>query len=476
MKIEQIYTGCLSQGAYYIQSGKEAVVIDPLREIEPYVQKAIQDDVRIKYVLETHFHADFVSGHLDLAAKTGATIVYGPLARPKFPAHIASDGEELQVGDCTVKVLHTPGHTMESTSYLLSDETGKNIALFSGDTLLLGDVGRPDLATKAANLTKEELAGLLYDSLRIKIMPLADDVIVYPGHGAGSACGKKMMKETFDTLGNQKKINYALHDSLSRIDFISEVTDGLLTPPAYFPENVRMNKEGYDSIDSVLRRGKRALSMEEFKLNATTKGVLVLDTRDGKTFGNGFIPGSIHIGLNGSFAHWAGCLIPGVRTPILLIADEGREEEAATRLARVGYDHLLGYLQGGYEAWIDGENEFDFITSISAGEFVSRYLKQKLAVVDVRTHGEYQAEHIATAQHIPLDSLNTHLDEIVKEGTVYIYCAGGYRSMIAASILMARGWMDVINVTGGFQAIKENEETGIAYLQKPKRLLAHTLA
>jgi hydroxyacylglutathione hydrolase len=476
MKIEQIYTGCLSQGAYYIQSGNEAVVIDPLREIEPYVQKAIHDDVRIKYVLETHFHADFVSGHLDLAAKTGATIVYGPFARPRFPAHIAIDGEELQIGNCTIKVLHTPGHTMESTSYLLSDGTGKNIALFSGDTLLLGDVGRPDLATKASNLSTEELAGLLYDSLREKIMQLPDEVVIYPGHGAGSACGKKMMKETVDTLGNQKKVNYALKDSLNRLDFISEVTEGLSTPPAYFPENVRMNKDGYDSIDLVLRKGKRALSVEEFKIHANTEGILVVDTRDGKEFGNGFIPGSVHIGLNGSFAHWAGCLIPGVRTPIIIVAEKGREEEVVTRLARVGYDYTLGYLGGGYEAWLESENDFDFITSISASEFVSRYLKQKLTVVDVRTPGEFHTEHIATAQNIPLDTLNDHLDEITREGEIYLYCAGGYRSMIAASILKARGWLNVINVTGGFQAIKENEETGIAYLQKPKKLLANELA
>lgn len=471
MKIEQIYTGCLSQGAYYVQSGTEAVVIDPLREIEAYVQKAILDDVKIKYVLETHFHADFVSGHLDLAAKTGATIVYGPMAQPRFPAHIAYDGEELKVGNCTIRVLHTPGHTMESVSYLLLDEEGKNIALFSGDTLLLGDVGRPDLAQKAANLTTNELAGLLYDSLREKIMPLPNTVVVYPGHGAGSACGKKMMKQTTDTLGNQKLVNYALRESMKRVEFIEEVTEGLGKPPAYFPENVRMNKEGYDSIDMVLRKGKRALTADEFDHASREEGVLILDTRESNVFTEGFIPGSINIGLNGSFAHWVGSKISGVTTPILIVAEQGREEEAVTRLARVGYDHTLGYLKGGYAAWIEAQKEFEFIESISAQEFAKRYMKKKLIVLDVRNPGEFQSEHISTAINIPLDSLNQRINDIPQEGAIYIYCAGGYRSMIAASLLKARGWLNVVNVLGGFQAIKENEETKVAFLQRPKKLL-----
>lgn len=457
MKIEQIYTGCLAQGAYYVRSGNEAVIIDPLREIEPYVEKAEADQVKIKYVLETHFHADFVSGHVDLAAKTGATIVYGPNAKPKFKAHIATDGEELKVGDITIKVLHTPGHTMESTTYLLKDENGKDHAIFSGDTLFLGDVGRPDLAQKAADMTKEQLAGLLFDSLRNKIMPLSDEVIVYPAHGAGSACGKNMMTETVDTLGNQKRVNYALRKNMTREEFIREVTDGLLPPPAYFPENVKMNKEGYASIDSVLNKGTRALSVEEFEVIANETGALILDTRAAEVFGKGFIPNSINIGIDGSFAPWAGALIPGVAHPLLLITEEGREEEVVTRLARVGFDNTLGFLKGGFKAWLQAGKDMDSIESISVNEFANRMRDQKLHVIDVRKPGEFEAQHVDGAINIPLDYLNSHLAEIPRDGEVYLHCAGGYRSMIAASILKARGWDNLIDIHGGYKAICDTD-------------------
>lgn len=455
MKVEQIYTGCLAQGAYYIRSENEAVVIDPLREVTPYIHRAQADGVKIKYVLETHFHADFVSGHVDLAAKTGATIVYGPTATPSFKAYIASDGEELKVGKATIKVLHTPGHTMESVTYLLRDEQGKDHAIFSGDTLFLGDVGRPDLAQKAAHMTQEELAGLLYDSLRNKIMPLGNEVIVYPAHGAGSACGKNMMKETVDTLGNQKKMNYALRANMTRDEFIREVTDGLLPSPAYFPENVRLNKEGYESIDQVLNRGTRALEVEAFEAAANESEALVLDTRAAQVFANSFIPNSINIGIDGSFAPWVGALIPGVEHPLLLITDTGREEEVVTRLARVGYSNVLGYLKGGVGAWTAAGKETDSIESITAAEFANRYAKSELKVIDVRKPGEYEAEHAENAVSIPLDFLNEHLSEVPKHETAYVYCAGGYRSMIAMSILRSRGWRNLIDVAGGFKAIAE---------------------
>jgi hydroxyacylglutathione hydrolase len=457
MKVEQIYTGCLAQGAYYIRSENEAVIIDPLREVEPYITKAEADGVKIKYVLETHFHADFVSGHLDLAEKTGANIVYGPTAQPKFKAHIASDGEVLNVGRVTIKVLHTPGHTMESTTYLLKDENGKDYAIFSGDTLFLGDVGRPDLAQKAAHLTQEELAGLLYDSLRTKIMTLPDDVIVYPAHGAGSACGKNMSRETVDTLGNQKETNYALRATMSRDEFIKEVTDGLLPPPAYFPENVKMNKEGYERIDAVLNKGMQALSPDTFELVANETKALVLDTRDAVTFGKAHIPNSINVGIDGSFAPWVGALIPGVNHPLLIITEEGREEEVVTRLARVGFDNTLGYLKGGVKTWLQAGKEIDRIDSISAKEFAQRIKEQRLTIIDVRKPGEFEAEHINDALSIPLDFINSRLAEIPKEEEVYLYCAGGYRSMIAASILKARGWSNLIDIQGGFKALADTD-------------------
>jgi hydroxyacylglutathione hydrolase len=455
MKVEQIYTGCLAQGAYYIESAGEAVIIDPLREVEPYLLKAEKNGAKIKYVLETHFHADFVSGHVDLAQKSGAKIVYGPNANPKFDAHIALDGEELSVGEITIKVLHTPGHTMESTTYLLKDKTGKDHAIFSGDTLFLGDVGRPDLAQKAAHMTQEELAGLLYDSLRTKIMPLADDVIVYPAHGAGSACGKNMQKETVDTLGNQKKFNYALRANMTRDEFIGEVTDGLLPPPAYFPENVKLNKEGYESFDQVLTKGTRPLNAEEFEVAANETGALILDTRTAQEFAKGFIPNAINIGIDGSFAPWAGALIPGVNHPLLIVADEGREQEVVTRLARVGFDNTLGFIQGGFKTWLNAGKDVDTIPSISAAEFANRFDTTKSIVFDVRKPGEFAAEHVDGAVNAPLDFLNDYLAEIPTKGDVYIHCQGGYRSMVAASILKARGWDNIIDVDGGFKAIAE---------------------
>jgi len=457
MKVEQIYTGCLAQGAYYIRSENEAAIIDPLREVEPYIQRADSDNVRIKYVFETHFHADFVSGHIDLASKTGATIIYGPTARPKFDAHIAQDGEEFTIGRVTIQVLHTPGHTMESVTYLLKDEQGNPYAIFSGDTLFLGDVGRPDLAQKSAGLTKEQLAGLLYDSLHTKIMTLPDDVIVYPAHGAGSACGKNMMKETVDTLGNQRKVNYALQTDITRDVFIHKVLDGLQAPPSYFPDNVRMNKDGYKSIDQVLHTGLRGLTPEEFERVANESGALLLDTRDAQVFASAFIPNSINIGIDGNFAPWVGALIPGVDQPILLITEPGREQEVVTRLARVGFDNVLGFLKGGFARWRNEGRVTDHISSITANEFSEKYTHATMSVIDVRKPAEYEVQHLPGVTNIPLDTLNQHLSAITREAPVYIHCAGGYRSMIACSILKARGWDNVVDIQGGFKALVETD-------------------
>jgi len=433
------------------------VIIDPLREVGPYLEKAEKDGATIRYVLETHFHADFVSGHLDLAAKTGASIVYGPTAQPGFKAHVARDGEVLRFGKVSIQVLHTPGHTLESTTYLLRDENGKDYAIFSGDTLFLGDVGRPDLAQKAAHMTQEELAGLLYDSLRNKIMPLADEVIVYPAHGAGSACGKHMSRETVDTLGNQKKSNYALRADMSREEFIREVTDGLLPPPGYFPENVRLNREGYASFDQILNQGLKALSPEQFELVANESGALVLDTRDPRVFAQAFIPNSINIGIDGGFAPWVGALIPGVDQALLVVAEPGREEEVITRLARVGYDHTLGYLKGGIAAWIEAGQATDSVETVTASQFARRIQEEKAPVFDVRKESEFRSGHLEGALNTPLDYLNEHLQEIPKTGTVYLHCGSGYRSMIAASILKARGWNNIVEVAGGYKAIAETD-------------------
>jgi len=472
VKIEQIYAGCLAQGAYYIESNGEAIVIDPLREVDPYIQKAERNNAKIKYVFETHFHADFVSGHLDLSKKTGAPIVYGPNANPAFEAIIAKDGQEFQVGDVTLKVIHTPGHTMESTCYLLKDEKGKEVGLFSGDTLFIGDVGRPDLAQKvASDLTQEKLAGYLFDSLREKIMPLADDVIVYPAHGAGSACGKNMSKETTDTLGNQKKTNYALRADMTKEEFIKEVTTGLVAPPAYFPLNVMLNIQGYESIDKVLERGQHSLSPDAFETAANETGALVLDTRDPQTFAKGFIPNSINIGIDGQFAPWVGAMIPDIKQEILLITDEGREEEVVTRLARVGYDHTIGYLIGGFAAWEKSGKEVDHIRSIDADEFAQIMEKENLNVLDVRKKSEYQSEHVVDAENAPLDFINESMLQVDKNKTYYVHCAGGYRSMIFNSILRARGYDNLIDIKGGFKGIKESGKFSLTDYVCPSTLL-----
>lgn len=454
MKVEQIYTGCLAEAAYYIESKGEAVIIDPLREVQPYIEKAAKDGARIKYVLETHFHADFVSGHVDLAKKTGATIVYGPTANPGFNAHIAKDGEILEVGDIRIKVLHTPGHTMESTCYLLLDEEGKERFIFTGDTLFIGDVGRPDLAQKAASMTQEELAGMLYESLHNKIMSLPDDLIVYPGHGAGSACGKNMSKETFDTLGNQKKTNYALK-AASKEQFVKEVTDGLLPPPYYFPQNVKMNKMGYTSFDDVMERGSKALTPEQIELLVEAHSAIILDTRQVTDFAKAHIPGSIFIGIDGDFAPWVGTLITDIQQPLIIVADPGREEEVITRLARVGYEHILGYAEGVMTEWIAAGKETDSVDNIAAKDMETVCDNTQALIIDVRKDSEYVAEHIEGATNAPLAFLNEYMACIDKEATNYIHCAGGYRSMIACSILKARGYHNIVNIDGGFSALKE---------------------
>ncbi|MGA0556403.1 MBL fold metallo-hydrolase [Larkinella sp. VNQ87] len=460
MIIEQLYTGCLAQGAYYLESEGEAAVIDPLRETAPYLKKAERNSARIKYVFETHFHADFVSGHLDLAKKTGATIVYGPNAQTSFDAHHAQDGEEFKLGKLTIKVLHTPGHTLESTTYLLIDANGRNHAIFTGDTLFIGDVGRPDLAIKG-NLTEHDLAGMLYESLHHKIMPLEDDVIVYPAHGAGSACGKNMSKETTDTLGNQKRFNYALQTK-SKEEFIEAVLSGLTKAPAYFAENARLNKEGYEAIDQVMARGQQALSPAAFEAAVNETGALLLDVREAAEFAKGFIPNSINIGLNGQFAPWVGALIPDLKQPIALVTPLGQEKETVLRLARVGYDHSIGYLEGGFAAWQQAGKEVDTVPSISAEEFARQYTQGQ--VVDVRRPDEFATEHVNDADNFPLDNLNDHMAEISKTKPVFVHCAGGYRSMVAASILKARGFDNLINVEGGIAAIKKTGEVSTAGL------------
>ncbi|MCB0533948.1 MAG: MBL fold metallo-hydrolase [Lewinellaceae bacterium] len=472
MKIEQIYTGCLAQGAYYIESEGEAVVIDPLREVASYLERAEKDNAKIKYVFETHFHADFVSGHVDLSKKTGAPIVYGPNANPTFDAHIAKDGETFKVGKLTFRVLHTPGHTMESTCYLLLDENGKEKALFSGDTLFIGDVGRPDLAQKAAHLTQEQLAETLFDSLRNKVMPLSDDVIVYPAHGAGSACGKNMSKETSDTLGHQKETNYALRANMTKAEFVKEVTTGLMPPPAYFPLNVALNKQGYDSIDEVVKRGTQALSPRAFETAANETGALILDTRDPQTFAKGFVPNSINIGIDGSFAPWVGALIPDVKQELLIITEAGREEEVVTRLARVGYDYCLGFLDGGIEAWKKAGMEIDSIESIDADELAKRLAANPdLPVFDVRKKSEFDSEHVDKAENAPLDFVNESMLHIPKDKTAYVHCASGYRSMVFASILRARGYDNLVEIKGGFKGIKESGKFTLTDYVCPSTLL-----
>ena len=462
MKIEQIYTGCLAQGAYYIESKGEVAIIDPLREVQPYIDKVEQSQAKIKYIFETHFHADFVSGHVTLAERTGAPIVFGPNANPTFKAHIAKDGEVFKLGEITITALHTPGHTMESTSYLLKDKDGKDYALFSGDTLFLGDVGRPDLAQKAADMTQEELAGLLYDSLRTKIMTLADDVIVYPAHGAGSACGKNLSKETVGTIGEQKATNYALRANMTKEEFVKEVTDGLLPPPAYFPMNVQLNKEGYGDVENIINEAQ-AYDSAVFETIANETDALVLDVRHQDDFAKGHIPKSIFIGLDGGFAPWVGALILDYKQPILLITPEGKEKETITRLARVGYDNTIGYLKGGFEAWKKAGLEYDTVNSVDAQTLVEKS-KTKEAIFDVRKPGEYASEHVVDVPSTPLDFLNEHLAQFPKEEPFYLYCAGGYRSMIAASILKSRGYHNVIDVKGGYAALKNTTIERTAYV------------
>lgn len=472
MVLEQIYTGCLAQGAYYIESEGEAAVIDPLREVQPYLDRAAKSGAKIKYVFETHFHADFVSGHLDLSKKTGAPIVYGPTAQPDFESHVATDGEIFQIGKVKIKVLHTPGHTMESTCFLMLDENGKEKALFSGDTLFIGDVGRPDLAQKAAHLTQEQLAATLFRSLREKVMPLPDDVVVYPAHGAGSACGKNMSKETFDTLGHQKQTNYALRADMTEAEFVKEVTTGLMPPPAYFPLNVMLNKKGYDSIDEVLKRGTHALSPRAFEVAANETGAMLLDTRDAESFAKGFVPNAINIGIDGNFAPWVGALIPDIRQEILLITEPGREKEVVTRLARVGYDYVIGYLDGGFDAWKKAGMETDVIQRVDAAELGNRLQRgEHLNILDVRKASEYFSEHVVDAENAPLDFINDSMAQVDKNKTYFVHCAGGYRSMIFASILRARGFDNLIEVRGGFKALKEAGNVPVSDYVCPSTML-----
>lgn len=455
MKIDQIYTGCLAQGTYYIQSGDEAVIIDPLRETQPYMDRAAKEGVTIKYIFETHFHADFVSGHLDLAKKTGAQIVFGPNAETDYSILLAKDGDEFEVGKVKIRVLHTPGHTMESTTYLLLDEGGREHAIFSGDTLFIGDVGRPDLAIKS-DRTKEDLAGFLFDSLRNRIMTLPDDVIVYPAHGAGSACGKNMSKETSDTLGNQKINNYALRSDMTREEFIKEVTTGILPPPQYFAKNAMLNKSGYESLDDVMKKGLVALDVDTFEAMATHEGALVLDTRHQDSFVKGHIPNSIFIGIDGSFAPWVGALIPDLKQPIIIVAEEGRAEEVIVRLSRVGYDNTLGFLEGGFEAWFDQQKEISTIDSIDAADLEEVLTKPEHDVVlDVRKPGEFAAEHVEGAKSFPLDYINDQMDQVEAKNTYFIHCAGGYRSVIAASILKSRGFDHVIDIAHGYAGVSK---------------------
>lgn len=455
MTIKQIYTGCIAHAAYYLESDGEAAIFDPLREVQPYIDRAKADGARIKYVFETHFHADFVSGHLDLANKTGAAIVYGPTAKPGFTAHVAADGEVFNVGKAQVKAIHTPGHTMESTTYLLIDEDGREHGIITGDTLFIGDVGRPDLAQHViADLTEDKLAGLLYDSLRNKIMPLGDELIVYPNHGAGSACGKMMSKETTDTLGNQKRTNYALDPKLSKEEFKKALLNGLMPPPGYFPKNVLMNIKGYESLDEVMARGKRALGVHEFELVANEERPLVLDTRPAAVFAKGFIPNSINIGLDSNFAMWVGEMIPDIKQAILLVTEPGREEESIIRLSRVGYDNAIGYLEGGFDSWRKAGKEVDAVSRITAEEFAKCFATEPL-VFDVRKQSEFNSEHVEGAINVPLNRINEHLAEFPKDKPFILHCAGGYRSMIAASILKARGWDDFVDVETGFSGIKK---------------------
>ena len=459
MKIEQIYTGCLAHAAYYIESNGEAAIFDPLREVQPYLDRLTNDDAKLNYVFETHFHADFVSGHLDLKAKTGATIVFGPTAKPGYDALVAEDNQIFEVGAVKIKVIHTPGHTMESTTYLVIDEDGKEHGIITGDTLFIGDVGRPDLAQHViADLTEEKLAGHLFDSLRNKIMPFSNDLIVYPNHGAGSACGKKMSKETTDTLGNQKATNYALRADMTKEEFTKELLTGLTTPPGYFPQNVLLNIKGYESLDTVMDRGRQALDPVGFEVLANETSALVLDTRDASDFAKGFIPNSINIGVDGNFAQWVGEMIPDVKQEILLITDEGREEEVITRLSRVGYDHSIGYLKGGFASWKAAGKEVETVTRLTPEDFIAYHAENKEdIIIDIRKKSEYDSEHLVRAINVPLNEINKHLEQFPKDKNFVLYCAGGYRSMIASSILKQRGWDNFSDVIGGFGELAKTD-------------------
>jgi glyoxylase-like metal-dependent hydrolase (beta-lactamase superfamily II)/rhodanese-related sulfurtransferase len=465
MKVEQIYTGCIAHAAYYLESKGEAAIFDPLREVQPYIDRASKDKAQIKYVFETHFHADFVSGHLDLVKKAGAKIVFGPTAKPAYEAIIAADGQVFKIGDYSVKVIHTPGHTMESTTYLLIDENGKDHGIISGDTLFIGDVGRPDLAQHVvADLTEEKLAGYLYDSLRNKIMPLSNDLIVYPNHGAGSACGKMMSKETTDTLGHQKQVNYALNPSLSKADFIKAILTGLTPPPGYFPQNVLLNIKGYESLDTVMERGKKPMSVTEFEAAANETRALILDTRDASAFAKGYIPNSINIGINGSFAQWVGEMIPDVKQEILLVTEPGKEEESMIRLSRVGYDHTFGYLKDGFTAWQQAGKDVETCKRITAEEFEKQYASEKPLVIDIRKKSEFDSEHVVDAINVPLNLINKNLAAFPKDKPFILYCASSYRTMIASSILKQRGWDNFADVIGGFKEIAKTSVPKTAYV------------
>lgn len=472
MKVEQIYTGCIAHAAYYIENNGEAAIFDPLREVQPYIDRANKDKANIKYVFETHFHADFVSGHLDLVKNAGAEIVFGPTAKPSYTATIAQDNQIFKVGNYSVKVIHTPGHTMESTTYLLIDENGKEHGIITGDTLFIGDVGRPDLAQHViADLTQEKLAGYLFESLRSKIMPLNDALIVYPNHGAGSACGKNMSKETTDTLGHQKQVNYALNPKLSKEEFIKEILSGLMPPPGYFPQNVLLNIQGYESFDTVRQKGTRALLVREFEAAANETNAIVIDTRDAQEFAKGFIPNSINIGIDGNFATWVGTLIPSVKQALLIVAEEGKEEEVITRLARVGYDNALGYLKGGFKAWEEVGKEVDEIISLTAEELSEIMDEEHVTILDVRKASEHYSEHIIDSINTPLDSINDSLTTIDKQKTYYVHCAGGYRSMVFISILRSRGYRNLIDIKGGFAEIKKSNKFTISDYVCPTTML-----
>lgn len=456
MLIKQLYTGCISEAAYFIESEGEAAVVDPLRDIDEYLQLANEHGVTIKYIFETHFHADFVSGHLDLAAATGATIVYGPDTVTKFPVHVAKDGEVFKLGKISIQVLHTPGHTLESSCFLVKDEAGKDHAIFTGDTLFVGDVGRPDLAQKGADLTMEDLAGMLYESLQTKIMPLADEVIMYPAHGAGSSCGKNLGPETYSTIGEQKQSNYALQQA-NKIDFVKAVTDGLAAPPQYFPINAKINKEGYESLDALLEKGLQSLSIEAFKAKAAEENVLILDTRSASVFTEGFIPESIFIGLEGKFAEWAGTILPFDKT-IILVTDEGKEKESVVRLTRVGFDKFGGYLQGGFEAWKNAGERVDLVIDVENDELAMDIpFDENLVVVDVRKDTEYDEGHLKQAINIPLATLSDPgtMADFEDNQNLYVHCAGGYRSVIAISLMKKQGIHNLRNIVGGWGKIIE---------------------